>query len=56
MLEFNNRLIFYSIYLKNMASNMDNDIPIIGLADNTPSRDFQWNENTQADLVAAVQK
>ena len=41
MLEFNNGLIFYSIYLKNMALDMDNDIPIIGLADNTPSWDFQ---------------
>ena len=46
MLEFNNGLIFYSIYLKNMALNMDTDIPIIELADNTPSWDIQWNENT----------
>ena len=56
MLEFNNGLIFYSIYLKNMALNMDSDIPIIELADNTPSWDFQWNENTHANLVAAVHK
>ena len=41
MLEFNNGLIFYSIYLKNMALNMDTDIPIIELADNTPSWDIQ---------------
>ena len=39
-----------------MALNMDTDIPIIELADNTPSWDIQWNENTHANLVAAVHK